>query len=112
MRAETEVDDVGAGMGARAFWVAAAGQGEIWPAALREPGPDEVLVEALYSGVSRGTELLVFAGRVPPSVAEHMRAPHQEGEFDFPVKYGYASVGRVLRGSPELAGQIVFCLHP
>src|SRR6266545_153822 len=97
---------------ARAFWITAAGRGELRSAPLPRPGPGEVLVEALYSGVSRGTEMLVFAGRVPPSVAARMRAPHQEGEFSFPVKYGYASVGRVLRGPPELTGRAVFCLHP
>jgi threonine dehydrogenase-like Zn-dependent dehydrogenase len=97
---------------ARAFWIASAGRGELRPAALPSPGPDDVLVEALYSGISRGTETLVFGGRVPAAVAARMRAPHQEGEFPFPVKYGYASVGRVLRGPAELAGRIVFCLYP
>lgn len=97
---------------ARAFWVVAAGRGELRAAAVPDPGPGEVLVEALYSGVSRGTETLVFTGRVPPSVASAMRAPHQEGEFDFPVKYGYASVGRVLTGPAELVGRAVFALHP
>ena len=97
---------------ARAFWITAAGRGELRPVTLAQPGPDQVLIEALYSGVSRGTEMLVFTGRVPASVAAHMRAPHQEGEFGFPVKYGYASVGRVVRGPAALAGRHVFCLHP
>ena len=89
-----------------------AGRGELRAEPVREAGPGEVLVEALYSGVSRGTETLVFTGRVPPSVASAMRAPHQEGEFDFPVKYGYASVGRVLEGPPDLVDRAVFALHP
>jgi 2-desacetyl-2-hydroxyethyl bacteriochlorophyllide A dehydrogenase len=97
---------------ARAFWVVEAGRGELRGVALPEPGPEDVLVEALHSGVSRGTETLVFTGRVPPSVAGQMRAPHQEGEFSFPVKYGYASVGRVLAGPAALIGRAVFALHP
>jgi NADPH:quinone reductase-like Zn-dependent oxidoreductase len=97
---------------ARAFWITGPGCGELRDAPLSRPGPEQVLVEALYSGVSRGTEMLVFAGRVPAAVAARMRAPHQEGEFGFPIKYGYASVGRVLRGPPALAGRTVFCLHP
>jgi threonine dehydrogenase-like Zn-dependent dehydrogenase len=97
---------------ARAFWIIAPGRGELRAADLPAPGPDQVLVEALYSGVSRGTEMLVFGGRVPAAVARRMRAPHQEGEFDFPIKYGYASVGRVLRGPSDLTGRVVFCLHP
>jgi 2-desacetyl-2-hydroxyethyl bacteriochlorophyllide A dehydrogenase len=97
---------------ARAFWITAPGRGELREAPLPPPGPGQVLVETLYSGVSRGTEMLVFAGRVPAAVRERMRAPHQEGEFDYPLKYGYANVGRVLRGPPELTGRAVFCLFP
>ena len=72
----------------------------------------DVLVRALYSGVSRGTEALVFNGRVPTSEYQRMRAPFQAGEFPSPVKYGYASVGRVERGPRELQGRHVFVLHP
>ena len=97
---------------AEAFWITAPGCGELRGAALPPPGPGQVLVETLYSGVSRGTEMLVFGGRVPAAVRARMRAPHQEGEFDFPVKYGYANVGRVVGGPAELAGSAVFCLYP
>ncbi len=97
---------------ARAFWIVAPGRGELRDGPAPHPGPGQVLVETLYSGVSRGTEMLVFGGHVPPAVRARMRAPHQEGEFDFPVKYGYASVGRVLRGPAELDGRAVFCLYP
>ncbi|HEX7079885.1 MAG TPA: zinc-binding alcohol dehydrogenase [Gammaproteobacteria bacterium] len=97
---------------ARAFWVAAPGRGEIRAEALRAPGTEEVLVETLYSGISRGTEVLVFEGRVPPSEHGRMRAPFQNGDFPGPVKYGYASVGRVEAGPSALEGRTVFCLHP
>jgi len=69
-------------------------------------------VQNLYGGVSRGTEALVFQGRVPPSEHARMRCPHQAGEFPWPVKYGYSSVGRVLEGPAELRDALVFCLHP
>ena len=97
---------------ARAFWIAAPGRGEIRAAPLRSPGPGEVLVRALKSGISRGTESLVFRGLVPASQRAAMRCPFQDGEFPGPVKYGYASVGRVESGPAELQGQRVFCLHP
>ena len=83
---------------ARAFWVAAPGRGEIRAEALPPPSADDVVVRALYSGISRGTEALVFRGRVPPSEHERMRAPFQAGDFPAPVKYGYASVGVVEHG--------------
>jgi len=97
---------------ARAFWVVEPGRGEIRDAALPAPGPGEVRVRALHSGVSRGTEALVFRGDVPAGQYAAMRAPHQEGDFPAPVKYGYLSVGVVEEGAPDLIGRTVFCLHP
>ncbi len=95
-----------------AFWIRAPGVGELRRAALPVPGDDEVLVRALRSGVSRGTESLVFRGEVPPDQYDRMRAPFQEGDFPAPVKYGYLSVGVVERGPDYLTGRTVFCLYP
>lgn len=97
---------------ARAFWIAAPGRGEIRQETLPSPSSDDVVVRALYSGISRGTEALVFQGRVPASEHERMRAPFQAGSFPAPVKYGYASVGLVERGPHELVNRHVFCLFP
>lgn len=97
---------------ARAFWVVDRERGEIREEVLGPRGDGDVLVEAIYGAVSRGTELLVFQGRVPPSEHARMRAPFQSGNFPYPVKYGYSSVGRVLEGPRELVGRAVFCLHP
>ena len=97
---------------ALAFWLREPGAGEIRPTRLPEPGPGDVLVRTLRSGVSRGTETLVFRGGVPASQNAVMRAPFQEGDFPGPVKYGYLSVGVVEHGPPELRGRTVFCLHP
>lgn len=99
-------------LSARAFWVVAPRRGEIREDALPAAREGEVLVDALYSGVSRGTERIVFEGKVPVSEHRRMRAPFQEGEFPAPVKYGYASVGRVRAGAPGLVGRTVFCLFP
>lgn len=99
----------------KAFWSVAPGLGELRSAPvdpMEEKVSGVVTVQALYSGVSRGTESLVFNGRVPKSEYQRMRAPFQEGDFPFPVKYGYASVGEVVDGPPELLGKRVFCLYP
>ena len=96
----------------RAFWVAAPGRGEIREESLSDPSADEVLVRTRFSGISRGTETLVFQGRVPISEYERMRAPFQAGDFPAPVKYGYASVGRVEWGPDPLKNRDVFVLYP
>jgi threonine dehydrogenase-like Zn-dependent dehydrogenase len=97
---------------AQAFWVSGPGAGEIRPVPLRRPGAGEALVRTLRSGVSRGTESLVFRGRVPVSQHAVMRAPFQDGDFPGPVKYGYLSVGVVEEGPASLQGRTVFCLYP
>ncbi|MEU7788249.1 zinc-binding alcohol dehydrogenase [Amycolatopsis sp. NPDC049159] len=96
----------------QAFWVQKPGVGELREERLPEPGPDDVLVRTLCSGVSRGTETLVFRGGVPASQHDVMRAPFQDGDFPGPVKYGYLNVGVVERGPAELTGRTVFCLYP
>jgi threonine dehydrogenase-like Zn-dependent dehydrogenase len=97
---------------ARAFWIAAPGRGEIRDEPLPPVSPADVVVRALYSGISRGTESLVFTGGVPVGEYERMRAPFQAGAFPAPVKYGYASVGLVEQGPRELQGRTVFALFP
>lgn len=94
---------------ARALWFTGPGRAELQD----EPEvAGEVLIETAYGGISRGTESLVFAGKVPASEQDRMRCPMQVGEFGFPVKYGYSAVGRVISGPAALAGRDVFVLHP
>jgi threonine dehydrogenase-like Zn-dependent dehydrogenase len=102
----------GLGRDARAFWLCEPGVGEIRRVSLPQPGPEDVVVRTLRSGISRGTETLVFRGGVPASQYAAMRAPFQEGDFPGPVKYGYLSVGVVEQGPPQLHGRTVFCLYP
>lgn len=97
---------------AQAYWLVGPGQGEIRTVDVPEPDPTEVRVRTVHSAVSRGTELLVHRGAVPPSEHGRMRAPFQEGSFPWPVKYGYLNVGVVEDGVPELVGRTVFCLYP
>ena len=97
---------------ARQFWVETPGRGAVRTAALPPAEAGDVLVRTLCSGISRGTEALVFRGAVPPSQYAAMRAPFQEGDFPGPVKYGYSSVGTVEEGPDRLQGRTVFCLYP
>lgn len=97
---------------AEALWLASPGRAELRSETLQRPRADEVLVRTLHSGISRGTETLVFRGEVPPSEHQRMRAPFQVGDFPGPLKYGYNSVGLVEQGPDGLQGRHVFCLHP
>jgi NADPH:quinone reductase-like Zn-dependent oxidoreductase len=95
-----------------AFWVVEPGRGEIRAAPLGRPGSDRLRVRMLASGISRGTETLVFRGQVPASQHRAMRCPFQEGDFPGPVKYGYSAVGLVEAGPEDWIGRRIFCLHP
>jgi 2-desacetyl-2-hydroxyethyl bacteriochlorophyllide A dehydrogenase len=97
---------------ATALWYVAPRECALNAETLPEPGAQDCLVRTLWSGVSRGTERLVFEGRVPVGEYERMRAPFQQGAFPFPVKYGYCAVGVVDAGPHHMLGETVFCLHP
>ena len=89
---------------ASALWYCGPGQAELREEAIAPPGADEFRVRALYGAISRGTEALVFNGRVPKSEFERMRAPFMAGQFPFPVKYGYCATGVVEEGPADLRG--------
>lgn len=95
-----------------ALWYSGPGRGELRQEAIELPRAGEVRVKTLYSAISRGTEALVFGGRVPVAEFQRMRAPFMAGNFPFPVKYGYAAVGSVESGSEPLRGKNVFALYP
>lgn len=97
---------------AQALWYVAPGEAELRPATIGDLRPGDALVRSLYSGLSRGTERLIFEGKVPEMEWSRMKAPAQEGEFPFPVKYGYSAVGVAEEGPAEIKGKNVFALYP
>ena len=97
---------------AQALWYVGPGQAEIRQERLPPLADGMVRVRALCSAISRGTEALIAAGRVPESEYHRMRAPFMAGHFPFPVKYGYATIGEVEAGPASLMGHNVFALHP
>ena len=97
---------------ARALWIERPGEAGLREQRIEPPAEGEVTVKTLFSGISRGTERVVFTGAVPERERASMRAPFQEGDLPGPLKYGYSSVGRVEAGEPALQGRTVFCLYP
>jgi acetyltransferase-like isoleucine patch superfamily enzyme len=83
----------------QALWTTAPGRCELRTETLPPRAPDQALVRTTASGISRGTERLVLMGRVPESQYATMRCPLQQGDFPFPVKYGYSAVGVVEDGA-------------
>jgi 2-desacetyl-2-hydroxyethyl bacteriochlorophyllide A dehydrogenase len=98
----------------QALWWTAPRTGELRAERLPPLGPDEVLVRAVASGISAGTELLVYRGQVPPDLP--LDLPTLAGSFHYPIKFGYASVGRVEAVGEAVRdrapGDLVFALHP
>lgn len=97
-------------MASKALWYVAKGRAELRDEPVATVAAGELRVRARYGAVSRGTERLVFEGRVPETEFERMRAPFMGGAFPFPVKYGYSTVGVVEEGAGR--GRTVFVLHP
>jgi len=100
------------GLFAHGLWYVAPGEAVLRDEVLQPPGADQLLVRSLWSGISRGTERLVLAGKVPQSEWNRMRAPLQAGDFPFPVKYGYALVAEVEAGQAQPVGTTCFVLAP
>jgi threonine dehydrogenase-like Zn-dependent dehydrogenase len=112
MSEEFPLSTSNSGKHARALYYTAPMTAEVRDVPLAALRPDEVLVRAEFSALSRGTERLIANGQVPPSEYARMRCPLQDGDFPFPVKYGYCSTGIVEEGPDEWRGARVFVLHP
>jgi len=97
-------------MAPKALWYVGKKRAELRDEVVAAPSAGELRVRARFGAVSRGTERLVFEGRVPESEFERMRAPFMGGAFPHPVKYGYSIVGTVEEGADR--GRAVFVLHP
>lgn len=82
---------------------------DLAPAEPPEPGPGEVLVGTLYSGISAGTELTAYLG-TNPYLDHHWDAERRlftagEAAASYPLSgWGYEEVGRIIRRGPDLDG--------
>ena len=99
---------------ARALWFTAPRTAELRPERVPSPGPGEVRVRAIASAISHGTEMLVYRGEVPADLP--LDLPTFAGDFSFPIKHGYATVGRVLDTGADVDSlspdDLVFVHHP
>ena len=99
-------------LNAKSFWIKGKNDSYIKSHNVSLPKKGEVLIETIYSGISYGTEKVVYTGSVPKSQLNLMRCPHQEGNFGTDVKYGYMNIGKVIQGAPKFKGKFVYTLYP
>jgi 2-desacetyl-2-hydroxyethyl bacteriochlorophyllide A dehydrogenase len=99
---------------AEALWFPRARAVEARAEELPPLGPRDVRIDAIASAISQGTEMLVYRGQVPADL--ELDLPTLRGSFGFPIKYGYASVGRVVEVGSAVSGlttgDVVFVHHP
>ena len=94
-------------MSARALFHTAPRRVEIRELPVPRAARGEVVVRTVCSGISTGTERLIFRGDVPQDVALDDTIKALAGTFRYPFPYGYACVGRV-----EGQDGLVFAFHP
>ncbi len=99
-------------MDAHALWHIDPTHSLLRPQTLAKLRPDECLVKTRYSMVSQGTERLVSRGLIDPAAFGPMRVPYMQGDFSFPLTYGYSLVGEVIDGPQEWRGELVHAMHP
>ena len=97
---------------AQSFWVSKK-KGTIETEYLKKNlDHDELLIKTFYTGISYGTEKIVFNSQVPSNQFQYMKAPHQEGSFNTRVKYGYLNVGKVIDGPKNFINKMVYTMYP
>jgi 2-desacetyl-2-hydroxyethyl bacteriochlorophyllide A dehydrogenase len=83
---------------------------------LSDPGPEQVLVQTLFSGISPGTEMLIYRNEFPAEVPLDATISALAGTFCYPLKYGYAAVGQVVEAGSRVpkgwTGRLVFAFQP
>src|SRR5437868_1317054 len=106
----SEVGDIKA----QALWLSGPCCPEFRREVVPRPGPGEVRVRTIASAPSQGTEMLVYHGQAPAGLP--LDLPTLKGSFAFPIKYGYAAVGRVIDVGAGVEGlepgDMVFVHHP
>jgi len=99
----------------QSVWFGGPRAAEVRTETVTGPGDGEVLVAAVASLISAGTELLVYRGECTSAEEYGLDRPGRAGRFPFPVRFGYQVVGRVVEAGRDAAyapGDLVFARHP
>ena len=96
----------------KSYWIDKKNKGYFKSGEISSINSNELVVKTLFSGISYGTEKLVYSGKVPNSQKNLMKCPYQEGNFGNDIKYGYINVGKVVDGDKSYLGSNIFSLYP
>lgn len=98
------------------LWFEGSGRVSVREEVLEPPGPGEVLLESIVSAISPGTEMLFYRGEIEEGAAVDAVLEGYRRELSYPLRYGYASVGRIARAGhnvdPGLEGRLAFAFIP
>ncbi|NBC16317.1 MAG: zinc-binding dehydrogenase, partial [Bacteroidetes bacterium] len=113
MHAERQID---ASTTNASVWFTAPRTVEVKKQPVPQPSADEVLVRSSLSGISAGTEGLIYRGEAPSSAAADATIEALSGTLSYPLRYGYCSVGQIVDTgaavSSDWQGRRVFAFHP
>ena len=96
----------------KSYWIDKKNKGYFKSGEISSIKSNELVIKTLFSGISYGTEKLVYSGKVPKSQKSLMKCPYQEGDFGTDIKYGYINVGKVVDGAKSYLGSNIFSLYP
>lgn len=102
----------------RSIWFDAPYHVSVHEEPLADLAPDQILVQTVVSAISAGTELLFYRGQVPPDMPLDANIAALTGEVRYPLRYGYACVGRVIEIGAGIdrreawLGRLVFSFQP
>ena len=100
----------------QSLWFEGAGQVSVREEGLEAPGSGEILLESIVSAISPGTEMLFYNGQLEEGAAVDTTLRGYRRELAYPLRYGYASVGRIVKAGdsvdPTLVGRLAFAFMP
>jgi 2-desacetyl-2-hydroxyethyl bacteriochlorophyllide A dehydrogenase len=103
-------------MDSRSLYFTAPRRVEVRQEALPPLAEGKVVVRALASAISPGTEMLFYRGQVPGGLHMDENIPGMDHAVAYPLKYGYSLVGEVVELGPNVdphwLGRRVFVFHP
>ncbi len=100
----------------QSLWFEGAARISVREETLDAPGSGEILLESVVSAISPGTEMLFYHGQIEEGASVDSAMQGYQRELSYPLRYGYSSVGRIVKigagVDPGLVGRLAFAFMP